>query len=151
MIDRPMITVIDDCDRDRHKLEPRYDFEKVGDVVQRTYLCDVCSICGHRIGRPFGLQEQLDHGVVTKDEVRAAMAVLADTRLGEEHLPEALAQIVLAQIEAASQGGNAGETGRLPAIRNKRTTGRPNASNRPSSVTGKAQSCRVFQIFIDKS
>lgn len=75
MSDRPMIQVLDPCDSGRHKLESRYDFAKVGNIVKRTYVCDVCRICGHQVSAPFTVQQQLEAGVVDAEEVREAMAM----------------------------------------------------------------------------
>lgn len=66
--ERQVIQVVDDCDRNRHKLEPRYDSHRVGDVFQKTYVGDVCVRCGHVVPRMLTLKERLEAGLMTSGE-----------------------------------------------------------------------------------
>lgn len=64
------IQVMTACEAGNHKLEARHDFSKVGDVVKRTYICDVCVVCGHTVPRPLTVRDQLELGICTADDVR---------------------------------------------------------------------------------
>jgi hypothetical protein len=123
--DRPMLQAMDACDSGRHKLEPRYDFAKVGDIVKRTYVCEVCPICGHQVLAPFTAQQQLEAGVVDAEEVREAMRLVGITGYQAVTLEQALAVVVAHVDEVASDS-------------KERTSEAPRAGDGPSGVTGKA-------------
>lgn len=53
-----------------HELKPRFDFERIGEVVKRTYVCEVCEVCGHVVPRVLSIKDQIELGLVTSDEVR---------------------------------------------------------------------------------
>lgn len=80
------IVMVHNCELGRHELKPRFDFAKVGEVVKRTYICEVCTICGHQVPRPLTMKDRIDAGVVTPDEIREAMrmAVVAGFPATEE-------------------------------------------------------------------
>jgi hypothetical protein len=44
--------IVDECDRGRHDLAPRYDFVRMGSIVERTYLGESCKRCGHWVPCP---------------------------------------------------------------------------------------------------
>jgi hypothetical protein len=78
MGDRPQLVVMHDCERGRHKLEPRFDFAKVGDVVKRTYVCEVCTLCGHQIQRPATVMDQYEAGLLTEAEAKRRLLLLGN-------------------------------------------------------------------------
>lgn len=82
------------CDCGCHDLKPRYDFEKVGSIVKRSYVCEVCSICGYHVTRPFTVQQLLDAGVVKAEEVREAMGMAVDSGNPDITMEMALAVLV---------------------------------------------------------
>lgn len=71
MTELDSVRVVTPCECGQHRLEARYDFKKVGDVVTRTYLMDLCAVCGHKVPRTMSLKDQLECGIVTPDEVRS--------------------------------------------------------------------------------
>jgi hypothetical protein len=77
------LEIMDDCDRGRHALQPRYDVVKAGDLFKKVYVCDICPRCGHTVTRQMSMQEQLDAGLISIDEARAAFtpAVMASAEL----------------------------------------------------------------------
>ena len=100
-MERGQIQVLSACDSGRHKLEPRHDFERVGAAVKRTYLCDVCVICGHQVPRPVNLGMLIETGIVSRDEVRSALTILADHNMGNEHLEFVVRKVVAANVPEA--------------------------------------------------
>lgn len=65
-----VIEVVDDCDRGKHQLQPRYDVHRVGEVFQKTYLGEVCARCGHQVPRLMTLREKLELGLMSNQEAR---------------------------------------------------------------------------------
>lgn len=61
------------------ELRPRYDSARVGDVWRRSYVCDVCKVCGYQVQRPFTIHEQLEAGIITGEEAKRLL-VRADRR-----------------------------------------------------------------------
>lgn len=112
MSDRQMIQILDACDSGRHEFQPRYDFAKVEAVVKRTYVCDVCRICGHQVLAPFTVQQQLDAGVVDAEEVREAMEMIGVTRNPNIPLELALAIVVARRVTDAAESKE--RTGEAP-------------------------------------
>ena len=87
------IISMSECECGRHDLKPRYDFEKVGSIVKRTYVCEVCTICGYQVVRPLTTQHLLDAGVVDAEEVREAMTMAVEC--GNPHVTTEMALGVL--------------------------------------------------------
>lgn len=102
MSDRSMIQFLDACDSGRHEFQPRYDFAKIEAIVKRTYVCDVCRICGHQVPAPFTAQQQLEAGVVDAEEVREAMGLVGVTGYLGVTLEQALAVVVAHRNEDAT-------------------------------------------------
>jgi hypothetical protein len=107
--DRPMLQAMDACDSGRHKLEPRYNFAKEGTTSIKFHICDVCVICGHQVLAPFTVQQQLNAGVVTQEEVRDAMRLRGMVGHSGVTLEQALAVVV--------------ERGLVPSADSKECTG----------------------------
>lgn len=68
------IQVMTACETGNHKLEARHDFAKVGSEVMRTYICDVCVVCGHTVPRPLTVRDQLELGICTIEDVQRFLA-----------------------------------------------------------------------------
>lgn len=68
---RQPMQIMTACDQNRHKLEPRYDTHRLGEVFQRVYVCDVCCRCGHMVPRPMTTAAALEAGLIGDDEARA--------------------------------------------------------------------------------
>lgn len=66
-----VIEVVDDCDRGKHQLQPRYDRHKMGSCFEKVYVGEVCVRCGHMVPRMMTLQEKLAVGLVSNEEAKA--------------------------------------------------------------------------------
>lgn len=53
-----------------HKFEARYDFKKVGPLVHRSYLRDVCVRCGSTIERQPSALQLFEAGLIDQHEAR---------------------------------------------------------------------------------
>jgi hypothetical protein len=75
------------CETGQHKLRPRWDTDRVGEIMQRKYVCDICQSCGFVVPRPMSLLDRVNAGVTSIED---AQRELRD--LGEALMPMALAE-----------------------------------------------------------
>jgi hypothetical protein len=111
------LDTLDDCDRGRHALQPRYDVHRVGDVFLKKYVCEVCARCGHVVERPMSVKEKLEAGLLSIEDAKVYLDAQFCQALQEAFpLREALNPGYPAQTPAVVPDAPAGSSGAPVAI-----------------------------------